>query len=219
MFEAISRYWAVLLVISGIGIFFIPMTMCLHLYRGHNRINVDSRLTFWIIPIKFSLYNPVTKTVWNISRNKPWKKKSPAELRAQDVNWLRMFSRVRLLNTIGSKIWEKANSFFKSISKRIRVTELNMYTEIGLADALQTAVSVGMIWSFLGILHCRMAELFNINSLKKEISVVPNYQTSGVLIADYTCIFEFRLGHIIIIMVQVLSNAAKIYTIVRRISR
>lgn len=219
MFEAISRYWAVLLVISAIGIFFIPMKMCLHLYRGHNRIIIDSRLTFWIIPIKFSLYNPVTKTIWHLSRNKPWRKKSPAELRAFEVNWRRMFSRVRLLNTVSSRIWEKANSFFQRISKRIRVTQLNMYTEIGLADALQTAVSVGMFWSFLGILYGRMAELFNLSSLEKKIAVVPNYQAGGVLIADYTCIFEFRLGHIIIIMVQVLRNAAKIYTIVRRISK
>lgn len=219
MFEVISRHWVTLLIIFGIGILFTPMRMCLHIYRGHSKLMVNSRLNFWIIPVEFNMVNPITKTVWNLSRNSPWKKKSPREMRAVDVNWKRLFSRIRLLNTIGLKIWNRANLFFTRISGRIRVTKLNMYTEIGLVDAAQTALSVGVFWSLLGILYGRMAAVFNMSKTQKKISVVPNYQGNGVLLIDYTCIFEFRLGHIIIIMIQVLRNAAEIYTMLRRISR
>jgi hypothetical protein len=180
---------------------------------------VNSRLNFWIIPININLVNPVTKTVWNLSQNSPWKKKSPREVRAVEVNWKRLFSRIKLLQRIGFNIWKKANLFFIRINRRISVTELNMYTEIGLTNAAQTALSVGAFWSLLGILYGRMAAIFNMSKTQKKISIVPNYRESGVLLIDYTCIFEFRLGHIIIIMIQVLRNAAEIYTMVRRISR
>lgn len=219
MFELISRHWVTLLIIFGIGILFTPMRMCLHICRGQSEIVVNSRLNFWIIPININMVNPVTKTVWNLSRNSPWKKKSPREVRAVEVNWKRLFSRIRLLNTISLRIWNRANQLFRRINGRIRVIELNMYTEIGLVDAAQTALSVGAFWSLLGILYGRMVAIFNMSKTQKKISVVPNYRGSGVLMIDYTCIFEFRLGHIIIIMIQVLRNAAEIYTMVRRISR
>lgn len=219
MFEFISRHWITLLIIFGIGFLFIPMRMCLHVCRGHNEVMLNSRVTFWIIPIEINLINPVTKTVWNLSQNSPWKKKSPQEIQGADVNWKRFFSRICLLRSVRFRIWKKANLFFIRINRRISVTELNMYTEIGLTDAAQTALSVGAFWSLLGILYGRMTAIFNMSKTQKKISIVPNYRESGVLLIDYTCIFEFRLGHIIIIMIQVLRNAAEIYTMVRRISR
>jgi len=219
MIELVSHNWGFLLLFAGIGIIFLPMKMYLRIYREPNRIILNSCLTFWCIPIEFNLINPVTKFVWYLSRNSPWKKSSPPDLQASKVNWGRLFKRTVLLKNLFFKLWDRVYSLFRRISGRIMLRELNLYTEIGLYDAAQTAVSTGIIWTMLGYFYGYLATNFNTSKIQKNIVVRPNYQKEGILLIDYSCIFEFRLGHIIIIMYQVLRNAVEIYTIVRRITK
>jgi hypothetical protein len=219
MFELVSRNWGFLLLFAGIGIIFLPMKMYLRIYRGSNRIIFNSCLTVWFIPLEINMINPVTKTIWNLSRNSPWKKSPPSDLQASKVNWGRLFKRTAMLRNLFLMILSRVNLILRRISGRIKLRELNLYTEIGLFDAAQTAVTTGIIWSILGYLYGRVASIFNTSRLQKSIAVIPNYQKEGLFLIDYSCIFEFRLGHIIIIMYQVLRNAVEIYTIVRRITR
>ncbi len=220
MGEFLSKYWLwVVLPVVGIAMIFLPMKMYMRFYRGDNTVILTTQLTFWFIPIKIKLVNPVTMIIWNMSQNKPWRKKPPQNLKTDEINWGRMYKRTILLKEISMKIWEGANNFFRRFRFAIKLKELKLYTEVGLDDVAGTALSVGAIWGFLGSFIGQVSSIFDTKKLNPQIAVVPNYQASSLLLLDYSCIFEFRLGHIIIIMVQVAKSAADISLIIRRISQ
>lgn len=217
--EIFRDYWFYFVLLGFACIFFIPVKLKLHLFREPNRVLLSIRITLWFIPININFVNPVTPTFWRLSRNKPWREKPPADIQAHQVKWKRIFYRLDKLKKISQQIWAGTMRLLRKIGSRIKITELNLYTEIGLADAAQTALSIGVVWSFFALLYGRLAGLFNMNEAKNNIRVVPNYQSENLVIIDYSCIFAFRLGHIIIIIYQTLRGVGEIFTLVRRISR
>jgi energy-coupling factor transporter transmembrane protein EcfT len=203
-----------------IGFCFFPVKLYLRFYRFPGRFIVNSRFVFWFIPLEVNLVNPVTKMFWNLSQNRPWREKAPADLPARRIRWPRVLRRARQAGRIAAKVWRGANRLFIIMGKRITVKELNLYTEIGLANPAHTALSAGLIWSLLGVIYSRMSAFFNMRSTGSNFKVVPNYRGDNLLVVDYSCIFEFRMGHIIIIIIyQVIKNGAEIYTLIRRISK
>lgn len=220
MWEFLLKNWLwIAMPVVGIAMIFLPMKMYMRFYRGDNTVILTTEMTFWFIPIKVKMVNPVTMMVWNMSQNKPWRKKPPQNLKTEEINWGRMYKRTILFTKVFMKIWEAANNFFRRFRQAIKMKDLKLYTEVGLDDVAHTAVSVGTVWGFIGSVIGQMSSIFDTKKLNPQIAVVPNYQASSLLVLDYSCIFEFRLGHIIIIMYQVLKSAADITLIIRRIMK
>lgn len=218
MLEGLRQYWVYLLFIVFLGIGLLPVRLSIRLYRAPNEVKVNSRLTFWILPLQINMVNPVTKVFWNLSVNRPWQKEAPPDLPASRVSWRRLFRRSLNVTKIFLPVWQGANRLFLQIGKPIKIRELTMYTEIGLEDAAVTALSVGMAWSLLGAFYSRLGTLFNTRGSQNNIVVVPHFQNEFFLLMDYSCIFEFRLGHIIIIIYHIFHSAGEIYRLVRRVS-
>lgn len=213
------NYWLYFIVIAAIGACLLPARLHVRFYREPNVLTVDSRLQVWFIPLRFNLVNPVSKMIWNLSVNRPWRKKPPSEMRAADVRWFRVFARIKQMQKISRDIWRGANRFFMNIGKPVKVRELNLYIEIALEDAAQTAVAAGAVWAAQGLLQARLAQVFNVLHSRRNLMVVPSYSRTNFLLVDYSCIFQFRLGHIIIIIYQMFQNAGEIYSLIRRISK
>lgn len=219
MLGFVGSYWPLLLLFFSLLLLFLPAKLQVRLYREPNRVSLKTRFTLWFVPFELNLVNPLTRFFWNLSQNRPWEKPPPADLPGRKIKWQRFFSRMVLASGLTRRIWGSSQHIYQKISSHIKVSELRMHTEIGLWDAAQTAVGVGIFWSLLGFFYTRLASLFTVDYTKNSLNVVPNYSREGLLVIDYSCIFEFRLGHIIIIIYQILREAGEIYTIVRRISK
>lgn len=206
------------ILVALVGTCLMPVRMYIRFYREPNVLTVYSHLLFWIVPLRINLVNPVSKIVWNLSVNRPWRKKPPLDVRGAEVGWLRLFIRMNSIQKISRQIWRSANRFFMSIGKPIRLKELNLYTEIALGDAARTGVAAGAAWAAQGLALARLAQIFNARDSRNRLIVVPDYTSTNFLRVDYSCIFQFRLGHIIIIIYQIFKNAGEIYNLIRRAS-
>lgn len=210
---------AFLIFATIIGITLLPVKLSLRFSRVPNKVTLYMRITLWFIPISLKFVNPLTKTIYNLSQNRFWKKKAPQDISAREVPWTRFFVRIINIQQVFGNVIRESNHFFKRVARPIRITKLNLYTEIGVGDAALTAMAVGMYWSVLGMVYTVVSHFFNIQDTKNDFKVIPNYQITNLLRIDYSCIFEFRLGHIIIVFYQILRSAAKIRTLIRRISK
>lgn len=207
-------FLALLIVLS-----LFPLKLHVRLYREPNHLEVSGRLYLWLLPVGISLVNPMTSMVYKMSTNQFWLQTAPRDLRAQDVAWRRLIARMNLFHQVLLPIYRMVNSFFHRICRPIKIKKLFLYTEIGLEDAAQTAIAVGLIWGWKGFIYSRLAHLFNTQGAENCLNVVPNYQQPGYVRIDYSCIFEFRLGHIIIMIYHVLRSIGEIRELLRRVSQ
>ena len=215
----IGKWWLIAGLLILIGIIFLPLRLAVRLQRLPNHLELTLRFYIWFIPLKIKFVNPMTNLIQMRSTNKFWQEKAPDELSFKDVNWRRLLARIKLFYNHLLPIYSKINKFYHRISQPIKIKQLALYTEIGLGDAAVTAISVGMIWSVLGFLYTRIAEIFNTREAKNQINVVANFQQSSYLGIDYSCIFEFRLGHIIVIVYYFLCNISEIRKLTRSVTK
>jgi len=211
--------WLLIIFILLVALNLLPLKLDLRFRREPNHIEVKSRLHLWFLPLEMNLVNPMTSAVHRMSTNSFWFKEPPQDLRAKDVPWRRFFARVGLFKKVFLPIYRLFNSFLQRICRPIKVKRLHLYTEIGLDDAADTAVAVGLIWGFKGFAYSRIASLFNILESENKLAVVPNFQQPGYVKVDYSCIFEFRLGHISIMIYYTLRSIGEIRKLLRRLSR
>jgi len=205
-----------LLLILGISL--IPIKFYFHLYRQPKEFHLTIILKIWKLPITFKINNPVTKTFWGLSQNKFWKKKPPQELKAKKIQWYRVFSRLYLSQQIILSTVRETMKTLHKIAKPITIKKFRLYTEVALQDAAQTALAVGVLSSFWGIIYSQATRFFKIAKNANNFLIIPNYRQQNLLNIDFSCILEFPLGHIIIIIYYLFTNAKKIRLLFRRVS-
>lgn len=213
------KHWGYILTALLVAGFFLPVRLHLQLYREPNNLLLQSILVIGIIPVRFRLVNPLTRFFWTMSRNKFWRKEPPRDLAAREVPWKRFLYRSTRVKKLTYRVWLGANRLFSRLGKPIRIKELVMYTEIGVGDAALTGLSAGLAWIGLGLVVGRLSGIFNMQGSQNRLQVVPNYRQDNFLLINYRCIFEFRLGHIIIVIYQLLKSAVQIGKLIRRVSQ
>lgn len=210
-------YLILLLVLAGMS--FLPMKFMIKIYREPNEIKVTARVYLWFIPISVSAKNPLTKAMHGLSQNRFWAKKAPQDIRAKELPWKRLFSRMITLNKVFLPLTRAVNGFFHRISRPVSIKSLKLATELGLGDAAETAVASGLVWSLKGTVLSTLSYYFNVEKARPVLVVIPNYNNPNYLRIDYSCIFEFRLGHIIIVIYQLFRSFAEIRNLIRRVSQ
>ncbi len=203
--------------ITILGISLLPVKLLFRLYREPNLMMFQVEIHVWFIPIPIKLINPMTGLFWHLSQNRPWKRKPPEDLRAVNLSWARFFSRIFRLHKISRGVYRGTVQFIKKIARPVKVRKLHLYTEIGLQDAAETAIAVGLVWGFFGNIYSQMAKFFDMTHTQKELTVMPNFARTN-LVVDYSCIFELRMGHIIIVIYQMWKYIRQIWNLLRRVS-
>lgn len=211
--------WLAIIIFLSAAISLLPIKINFHLYRENNRLEIAARFSLWFIPWQFQINNPLTTLMWNLSKNRFWRRSPPGELRASEISWLRVLARLWLFRKVVSPIFKRTRKMLAELWQPIRISEQKLYTEIGLGDAAVTAMSVGVIWSLIGIITGRLRSLYNLQNSKNNFRVIPNYEKENYLLLDYFCIFEMRLGHIIIVIYQVLRSAESIHKLIKEVSQ
>ena len=206
----------VLLIILGISL--IPIKIYFRVYRQPKEFHLAFILKIWKLPLTFKINNLVTRMFWMLSENRFWKKQTPQELKSTQIGWYRVFSRMYLSQQIIHSTLQGTRKTLHKIAKPITIKNYHLYTEVALQDPAQTALAVGALWWFWGILYSQFIRLFKIDKSTNNLSIIPNYRKQNLLKIDFSCILEFPLGHIIIIIYYLFTNAEKIRLFFRRVS-
>ncbi len=211
---ALGVFFLLLLVV--VVVIYLPLSLSLRLTRKENRIEFSARIKNRFLPGGIEVVNPVTKMIWGLSR-KPFRKpeKSPEDLAAKDVPWGRVLRRILLAAKLNSYIMQGFTRAFAVIG-RPKLATLKLATEIALQDVAETAVSTGLLWSVMGVMHARLATTFDMHDTEGKIEVIPRFEKTNYLHVDYYCIIEFYLSHIIIIVYRILRNIGEIKETLRR---
>lgn len=206
----------VLVVVACISL--LPLKIYLKIQRQPNDLRLTLLIKLWVLPFQLKLNNVVTKIFWNLSQNRPWEKKPPEDLQAAKIVWKRLFSRLALLHEIFRAVFRGAMRTLHKIARPIKITKVYLHTEIGLEDPAQTAIAVGSCWWIWGIIYSQIERYFNMSSTINDLAIIPNYRNQNLLLLDFSCIFELRVGHIMIIMYYLFRNTGNIRKIIRRVS-
>lgn len=89
------------------------------------------------------------------------------------------------------------NKVLYGLLKTTRCHHLKCTTHIGLEDPADTGLAVGLIWSLKGFLYRVFRS--NVGKMERhpEFLVIPCFNNSCIRL-DFHCIFDMRIGHIII---------------------
>ena len=92
------------------------------------------------------------------------------------------------------KNYIKYEPYIKIIKENLILNNISWYTEIGMGDAAETAVTVGAVWAIKASVIFLISKSYNLPEVL--INVVPNYNTN-TFETTIDCIFSVKLGYII----------------------
>lgn len=107
---------------------------------------------------------------------------------------------IRSLPSIFKETWQKFEQYNSSLYylfRFIRCRQFYWRTEIGLSDAAYTGIMVGLLWGIKSFLYKNFRSKIRVMEGKPAILVVPDYFHQKLTL-DFSCIFDIRIGHIII---------------------
>lgn len=97
--------------------------------------------------------------------------------------------------------------FLKRIQRQfyqgIHCNRLNWRIEIGYKDPAQTAIVAGAFWTMIGFALSRLYKQVTVEDKSPSLMVVPQFKKEGFL-CDIQCIFNLRIGHIILVGINLL---------------
>jgi hypothetical protein len=211
--------WIILLFFFFLGLYLLPVKLYFRMFRLENKIRVNMRVKIAGISFGFTESNPLTKTVWKLAEKSSRRQKPPEDLAARKIPWKRVLRKLHRLRRIIRPALALAWQTFLKISRPVQIRDLQLITELGWRDAAHTALAAGVLWSAMGMLYNGLQSAFSIKQGPNRIAVIPHFDRGDFLSLDYSCIFAFRLGHIIIIIYHVWQRSAKIRSLLRRVNR
>ena len=103
---------------------------------------------------------------------------------------------LRLLDILADRI-EQYKPVANYLLRKTRLRYLSWKTEFGLKDPLRTGILTGAIWTMKNLVLRFFLRLIQTNNVRPKLQVCPQFNKS-VLNSDIYCIFDIRIGHIII---------------------
>jgi len=94
---------------------------------------------------------------------------------------------------------------FRYFRKRIRVRRLDIHSEIGGFDAMQSALLAGVFWSVAGTALAQLSRLIRLDPSVPKVKIVPVFAGPAYRL-EINCILRYRLGNAIVAGVWLLSR-------------
>jgi len=98
------------------------------------------------------------------------------------------------------KVKENIEIFKPSILyllSKIRFKDFKWKTKFGIGDPALTGLLVGTAWSIKNIVFLILSKYVHVNNFKPDFCVTPYFKAKGFS-SDISCIFDIRIGHIMI---------------------
>lgn len=103
----------------------------------------------------------------------------------------------------GISYLNRYQSALRRFCKSIRCHRLSWKTTIGLGDPAFTGMATGAVWSLKGFVYRVFRSNVGYMLKPPEFSVVPCFNDTCFKL-DFNCIFDMRIGHIIIAGIQII---------------
>ncbi len=97
----------------------------------------------------------------------------------------------------GWERFQRYNSALYYLFRFVRCRRFYWRTEVGFHDAACTGMMVGVLWGIKSFLYNNFRAKIGVMAEKPAILVVPDYFHKKLAL-DFYCIFDIRIGHIII---------------------
>jgi hypothetical protein len=86
---------------------------------------------------------------------------------------------------------------FRKLLKSVRIRQVNWTTEIGLGDPAGTGIAAGLLWGIQGYIYKVLQSKVGPVERRPRLLVLPCFDSTCFRL-DFHCIFDLRIGHIII---------------------
>ncbi|MDN4072597.1 DUF2953 domain-containing protein [Fictibacillus terranigra] len=110
-----------------------------------------------------------------------------------------------------SRLLVQVTGFYRILRrflKKVKISEVRWDSRFGLGDAASTAVASGAIWALKGNVLGILSHFVSLKGVP-SIQVIPVYQ--GTLTQTrLSCMISFKIGHAIVVMLQMLKHWRKI---------
>lgn len=198
-------YLLPLLLLSTIIIFiFLPVQLALTYSKTGKKEKIKIQLKILFFKFVTIKPKPLIKIISLMARkdlnygeiNEAWE-----EDNFPQKNILLIIQRLKTWLPKINKIIVEGNRLTGNVLKPIQCENFALNTEIGCQDAFVTALAAGSIWGGYSYLLAKVSKLMFIKPGALSLKVKPNY-TKQTLSFDYRCIIRFPLGHIIIILYE-----------------
>jgi hypothetical protein len=94
-------------------------------------------------------------------------------------------------------ILQKLEKIKYNFYRGIHCTFINWHLEIGFPDPVKTALVTGSLWAIIGYFLARLHRQITMDTDHPHIQIIPQFQKPGFA-CEIHCIFNLRMGHIII---------------------
>ncbi|GGG57288.1 DUF2953 domain-containing protein [Paenibacillus radicis (ex Gao et al. 2016)] len=98
-------------------------------------------------------------------------------------------------------------SWVKQTLSKVQLKQWNWSTEVGVGDAMWTAMATGGIWSFKTTMIGVMSQLIRLTA-EPQLQVQPNYSKASFS-TEWSCMAQIRFGHAIVAGMHLFRNAKK----------
>lgn len=95
----------------------------------------------------------------------------------------------------------------KQFLKHIRMDQFSWQSVIGTGDAMNTGVLSGVLWGFKGLTVGIVSKYMKLTK-KPALNVIPDFKQKRMQI-QFECILRFRVGHVIVTGMRLLSKYLK----------
>lgn len=120
-----------------------------------------------------------------------------------------------------SRLLGFAKTFFQIniwLIKHINCSRFTWKTRVGLGDAAVTGISGGMLWSIKGIIYSYLQKTLYSRTCTADINVTPVFNEETIS-TELDCIFNLRMGYIIIACIRLLILAVMIFLVLKGVKQ
>lgn len=158
-----------------------------------------------VIELEQRFFAPVLKMVSELDKV-PFAPEEDKQLKVGMPITFRSLRSLPAMLKAGWQRFEQYNSALHYFFRFVRCLRFHWRTEVGLDDAAYTGIVVGIIWGVKSFLYKNFRSKIGFMSERPAIEVVPDFFHKRLAL-DFNCIFDIRIGHIIIAGLNFVRNA------------
>ncbi|MBM7854679.1 hypothetical protein JOC37_001057 [Desulfohalotomaculum tongense] len=114
-------------------------------------------------------------------------------------NWKKIQHKINRQKKSYHRYWP----IIKYLLSHVHCRYLKWYTKFGMGDAAVTGVTTGLAWAGKTVLLSRLFKIINPPPRHPQLEIHPNFNNNE-LIMDIDCIFEVRIGYIMVTGTKIL---------------
>jgi hypothetical protein len=190
MFLSKVYIFLVLLILVDIAIFFIKISFEVAYLRRDSDDNIS---------IKISVFRGLVSYKKEISvvEIRRYFGKTYITIEDKDIPLVTVIKKLPEFIEKSKEMFYQYKPFINMILKKINCQEFYWETRFGLGDAALTGIGTGVIWGIKGLAFNFLMRKIRSMEKKPRVLVVPQFE-SLCFGLDFRCIFDLRIGHIII---------------------